>query len=102
MEAIDRDLILTSKAVIGFIFDSSSVEQQLPFHTKIKRRFLHLVGSPHADGTFVIQRDLQCLIQSEVSPDDDRTGVPLRNNSATEPTEHAHLLSTQCVTHQPH
>ena len=36
METIDRDLILTSKAVIGFIFDSSSVEQKLPLHAKIE------------------------------------------------------------------
>ena len=99
METIDRDLILASKAVIGFIFDSSSVEQQLPFHAKIKRFFPDLVGSPHADGTFVIQRDLQCLIQPEVSPDDDRTFVPGRKNATAEAIENAHRISTKIVRH---
>jgi hypothetical protein len=89
METIDRDSILTSTPVIGFIFDSSSVEQQLPFHAKIKRFFPDLVGSPDADGTFVIHRDLQCLIQPEVSPDDDRTFVPCRKNAAAEAIENA-------------
>src|SRR5580693_2014748 len=99
METIDRDLILTSQAVIGFIFDSSSVEQQLPSHAKIKRFFPDLVGSPQADGTFVVQRDLQCLIQPEVSPDNDRTFVPRRKNAAAEPIENAHRISTKIVRH---
>jgi len=99
METIDRDLIFASKAVIGFVFDSSSVEQQFPFHTKIKRRFFDLVGSPHADGTFFIQRDLQGLIQPEVSPDDDRTFVPCRKNAAAEAIEHAHRINTKIVRH---
>jgi hypothetical protein len=40
--------------------NSSFVEQLLPFHGKIKRLFLDLVGSPHADGIFDIHRELQC------------------------------------------
>src|SRR5271165_550672 len=99
METIDRDSILTSTPVIGFIFDSSSVEQQLPFHAKIKRFFPDLVGSPHADGTFVIHRDLQCLIQPEVSPDDDRTFVPCRKNAAAEAIENANRTCTKIVRH---
>src|SRR5580700_1420932 len=99
METIDRDLILTSKAVIGFIFDSSSVEQKLPLHTKSKRFFPDLVGSPHAGRSFVIQRDLQCLIQPEVSPDDDRTFVPGWKNPTAEAIENAHRISTKIVRH---
>ena len=63
MATINRDSILAIKAVIGSITDSSPVEQLLPFHGKIKRLFLDLVGSPNADGIFVIHRELQCLIQ---------------------------------------
>src|SRR5271166_824537 len=99
METIDRDSILTSTPVIGFIFDSSSVEQQLPFHAKIKRFFPDLVRSPQADGTFVIHCNLQCLIQPEVSPDDDRTFVPCRKNTAAEAMENAHRISTKIVRH---
>jgi ATP dependent DNA ligase C terminal region len=75
METIDCDSILAIKAVIGPITDSSSVEQLLPFHAKIKRLFLDLVGSPNAHGIFYIHRELQCLIELEVPPDGDRTLV---------------------------
>src|ERR1700730_13526443 len=44
METIDRDSILASKAVIGSITDSSSVEQLLPFHAQVKRLFLAFAG----------------------------------------------------------
>src|SRR5258708_8690805 len=91
MATIDRDSILAIKAVIGSITDSSSVEQLLPFHGKIKRLFLDLVGSPNADGIFVIHRELQGLIQPEVSPDGDRTFILFRINSAANAIENAHL-----------
>src|SRR6202045_3791736 len=103
METIDCDSILAGKAVIGSIIDSSSVEQLLPFHGKIKSRLLDLVGSPHADGIFFIHRELQCLVQLEVSPDGDRTFVQFRKNAAAEPskTNRCGLVSkswgTQCI-----
>src|SRR5260370_33939501 len=91
--------MLQSKAIIGFRFDTASVKQQLPFHAKIKRCFPDLVGYPQAYGTFVIQRDLQCLIQHEVSSDDDRTSVPCRKNAGAESIENAHRISTKIVRH---
>src|ERR1700731_3789706 len=91
METIDCDSILAGKAVIGSIIDSSSVEQLLPFHGKIKSRLLDLVGSPHADGIFFIHRELQCLVQLEVSPDGDRTFVQFRKNAAAEAIENTQM-----------
>src|SRR6266446_5944543 len=100
METIDCDSILAGKAVIGSIIDSSSVEQLLPFHAKIKSRLLDLVGSPHADGIFFIHRELQCLIQPEVSPDDDRTFVQFRKNAAAEAIENTQMrISIKIVRH---
>ena len=87
MQTIDRDSILATKAVSGSVADSSFVEQLLPFRGQIKRLFLDLVGSPNADGIFVIHRELQCLIQSEVSPDGDRTCVHFWINEAADPFE---------------
>jgi hypothetical protein len=101
VETVDRHSILARKAVIGSITNSSSVEQQLPFHAKIKRRFPDLVGSPHADGTFVTHRELQCLIQLEVSPDRDRTFVPCRKNAAAEAIENAEVRISIKIVRQP-
>src|SRR5260221_1563888 len=101
METIDRDSILVIKAVIGSITDSSPVEQLLPFHGKIKRFFLDLVGSPHADGIFDIQRELQCLIQPEVSPDGDRTFVHFRINAAADAFENAQVRISIKIVRQP-
>src|SRR6516162_7769156 len=36
VETIDRDSVLSGKAVIGLVTDSSSIEQLLPFHAKLK------------------------------------------------------------------
>jgi len=101
MATIDRDSILAIKAVIGSITDSSSVEQLLPFHGKIKRFFLDLVGSPNADGIFVNHRELQCLIQPEVSPDGDRTFVLFRINAAANAIENAQVRISIKIVRQP-
>jgi hypothetical protein len=100
MKTIDRDSILMIKAVIGSKANSSSIEQLLPFHGKIKRLFLDLVGSPHADGIFDIQRELQCLIQPEIFPNEDRTFVHLRDDEAADPFENAQVrISIKIVRH---
>src|SRR6516162_2184955 len=91
MEAIDRDSVLAIKAVIGPITDSSSVKQPLPFHAKIKCFFLDLVGSPHGHRIFGVNRKLQRLLQREVSPDGDRTFVPIWINAAAEAVENAQM-----------
>src|SRR5258707_11428083 len=101
METIDRDLILAIKAVIGSITDSSSLEQLLSFHGKFKRVFPDLVGSPHADGIFVTHRELQCLIQPDVSPDGDRTFVLFRINKAAETIENAPVRISMKIVRQP-
>src|SRR6202023_3104984 len=101
METIDRDSILASKAVIGSITDRSSVEQLLPFHAKVKRLFLDLVGAPHADGIFVIHRELQRLLQLEASPDGDRTFVPFRNNATADAIENAQVRISIKIVRQP-
>src|SRR5260221_9389349 len=101
METIDRNSILASKAVIGPITDSSSVEQLLPFHAKIKRLFPDLVGSPHAHCIFDIHSKLQRLIQPEVSPDGDRTFVPFRNNAAADAIENAQMRISIEIVRQP-
>src|SRR5258708_17771416 len=67
MKTIGRNSILASKAVIGPITDSSSVEQLLPFHAKIKRLFPDLVGPHMPTAFFDIHSKLQRLIQPEVS-----------------------------------
>src|SRR5258708_5499554 len=100
VQTIDRDSILAIKAVIGSITDRSSVEQLLPFHGKIKRLFLDLVGSPHADSIFVIHGELQCLIEPEISSERDRTLVPSRNNEAANAFENAQVrISIKIVRH---
>ena len=101
METIDRDSILAIKAVIGSITDSSSLEQLLSFHGKIKRLFLDFVRSPHADGIFVTQRELQCLIQPDVSPDGDGTFVFFRINKAAETIENAPVRISIKIERQP-
>src|SRR5258708_37444773 len=100
MERSDRDWILAIKAVIGSITDSSSVEQLLP-SGKIKRLFLGLVGSPHADGIFDTHRELQCLIQPEVSPDGDGTFVLFRINEAADAIENALVRISIKIVRQP-
>ena len=101
MQTIDRDSVLAIKAVIGSITDSSFVEQLLPFHGKIKRLFLDLVRSPHADGIFVIHRELQCLIQPEISSERDRTLVPSRHNEAANAFENAQVRISIKIVRQP-
>jgi hypothetical protein len=101
MQTIDRDSILAIKAVICSITDSSFVEQLLPFHGKIKRLFLDLVGSPHADGIFVIHREFQCLIQPEISSGRDRTLVPSRHNKAANAFENAQVRISIKIMRQP-
>src|SRR5882762_5755174 len=100
METIDCDTIPAIKAVIGSKIDSSSVEQLLP-GGKIKRLFLGLVGSPHADGIFDIHRELQCLIQPEVSPDGDRTFVLFRISLAADAIENAQVRISIKIVRQP-
>ena len=100
METIDRHSILAIKAVIGPITDSSSVEQALPFHAKIKRLFPDLVGPPHTHSIFVIQRQLQRLTQREVSSYGDRTFIPGREKAAAEAVENAQMrISIEIVRH---
>jgi hypothetical protein len=101
METIDRDSILARKTIIGPITDSSSVEQTLPFHGEIKRLFLDLVGSPHAHGVLNIQRELQCRIQPEVSPDRGRTFVLFRINAAPDAIENAQIRIGIEIVRQP-
>jgi hypothetical protein len=101
METIDRDSILASKAVVGFMSNSSSVEQQLPFHAKIKGLFPDLVWSPHSDGISFLHRELQCLIQPEISPDDNGTLVQFRKNAACEAIENAQVRISIKIVRQP-
>jgi hypothetical protein len=101
MQTIDRNSILAIKAVIGSITDSSFVEQLLPFRGKIIRRFLDLVGSSHADGVFVIHRELQCLIQPEISSESGRTLVPGRHNEAPNAFENAQVRISIKIVRQP-
>jgi len=101
MEAIDRDSIFAIKAVIGPITDSSSVQQLHPFYPKIKRLFLDLVGSPHAHSIFGVNRKLQRLLQREVSPDGDRTFVPIWINAAAEAIENAQMRISIEIVRQP-
>src|SRR5260221_13070760 len=99
-ETINRYSILAIKAFIVSIADSTSFEQLLSFHGKIKRLFLDLVGPPHADDIFVIHRELQRLIQPQVSPDGDRTFVHFRINEAAEAIENAQVrISIKIVRH---
>src|SRR6516165_9512868 len=101
METIDRDSILAIKAIIGPITDSSSVEQPLPFHAKLKRLFLDLVGSPHAHGIFDIHRELHRLIQLKASADGDRTFVLFRINAAADAIENAQMRISIEIVRQP-
>ncbi len=101
METIDRDSILTIKAVVGYITDSSAVEQPLPFHAAIKRLFFDLVGAPHADSIFDIHRELQCFIQPEVSSDGGTTFVLFRINATADAIENAQVRILIEIVRQP-
>src|SRR6516164_7145322 len=92
VETIDRNSVLSGKAVIGLVTDSSSIEQLLPFHAKLKSFFLNLVPSPHADGVLKKHRQFQGLGQLEAFPGNDRTRVQIWIDPAAKAVEDAQIL----------
>jgi hypothetical protein len=92
MEAIDGNSILSIKAVIGAIFNGSSIEQAQALHAQIKAFFADLVRSPHAHRSFSVHRQLDGFIELKVSPDGQGTSIPLWKNATTHALKNAKML----------
>jgi hypothetical protein len=101
MEAIDGDSILSVKTVIGAIFNGSSIEQTQALHSQIKALFADLVGSPHTHGIFGVHSQLDRFIELKVSPDGQRTNIPLWKNATTHAIKNAKMGIGREIVRQP-